>query len=122
MLNRILNSKNMIHKTLDATWTRNETIAQNISNVDTPGYKRKIVSFEEQLKDALNSQTASRSDVSQVDIKVIEDKSTSTRMDGNNVNIDLEMAELAKNTIKYNALVEMANFSKIMTVLRNSKG
>lgn len=36
MLDRILYSKSIIHKALDATWKRNEAITQNIANVDTP--------------------------------------------------------------------------------------
>ncbi len=47
MLDKLFNGKKIIHKALDASWKRNEVIAQNIANVDTPGYKRKSVSFED---------------------------------------------------------------------------
>ena len=46
MLDKIFESKNIIHKALDASWMRNQVIAQNIANVDTPNYKRKTVSLK----------------------------------------------------------------------------
>ena len=36
---------NVLDKAADASWIRNEAIANNIANVDTPGYKRKDISF-----------------------------------------------------------------------------
>jgi len=122
MLDKILGGKRIIHKTLDAAWTRNEAIAQNIANVDTPGYKRITVSFEKQLLQEMERRNFKKSDVDKIGIKVSEDnKSLSTRLDGNNVDIDAEMAELAKNTIKYNTLIQLAGYSKIKTVIKEGK-
>lgn len=122
MLDKMLNSKNIIHKALDAAWKRNEAIAQNIANVDTPGYKRKTVSFEEELREAMESKDFKKSDVDNIEIKVTEEyRNLSTRLDGNNIDIDSEMAALAKNTIQYNALTQMAGYSKIKMVLKEGK-
>lgn len=122
MLDRILNSKNVIHKALDAAWLRNEVISQNIANVDTPGYKRKTVSFENELRQAMENKSFKKSDVDKIDINVTQDnKSMSMRLDGNNFDIDVEMAELAKNTIKYNALTQLAGYSKIKMVIKEGK-
>jgi len=52
MLGRILAGTDVLEKSLDAALLRNEAISQNIANVDTPGYKRKTVAFEEYLNDA----------------------------------------------------------------------
>ena len=41
------NYVNVLDKALDASWTRNSVIANNIANVDTPGFKRQDVKFEE---------------------------------------------------------------------------
>ena len=44
---------NVLDKASDASWTRNEIIANNIANVDTPGYKRQDLNFEDELERAL---------------------------------------------------------------------
>jgi flagellar basal-body rod protein FlgB len=122
MLDKLFEGKKIIHKALDASWKRNEVIAQNIANVDTPGYKRKSVSFEDELRKAMDSKDFRKGDVDQIEIKVVqENKNLSMRLDGNNVDIDAEMAELAKNTIKYNALVQMAGFDKLKMVIKEGK-
>ena len=48
------NYVNVLDKAADASWIRNEAIANNIANVDTPGYKRQDVNFEEQLRKAMS--------------------------------------------------------------------
>ncbi len=106
-------------KALDAAWVRNEVIAQNIANVDTPGYKKSTVAFEEFLEDALDKggfkgfTTDKRhiqiggGSLKNARIKILkEHKNLSTRLDGNNVDIESEMASLAKNSIRYNTLVK----------------
>ena len=44
---------NVLGKAADAAWQRNEIIGHNMSNVDTPGYKRQDIDFESQLRRAL---------------------------------------------------------------------
>ncbi len=122
MLDKIPSGKNVIHRALDATWERNGAIAQNIANVDTPGYKRKTVSFEEELREAMESKDFKKSDADKIEITVSEDnRNLNMRLDGNNVDIDAEMAALAKNTIRYNALAQMAGYSKLMMVIKEGK-
>lgn len=104
---------NRLQKALDAEKLKNDAITSNIANIDTPEYKRKKVKFEELLKQA--------SDIDKVnpEIKEVRDMSTS-RLDGNNVDIDQEMSELAKNQIRYNALISQVSsqFDRMRTVLR----
>ncbi|NLG87988.1 MAG: flagellar basal body rod protein FlgB [Clostridiaceae bacterium] len=124
MLNKLLFPRNNLEKSLDAAWLRNDVISQNIANVDTPNYKRKEVLFEEFLNSEMKysriSNGKSRLQGSG-DIKVIEDnKNYSYRLDGNNVDIEREMAKLAENTLRYNTLIQRMNgqFNKIRTVIR----
>ncbi|MHB8129013.1 MAG: flagellar basal body rod protein FlgB [Mobilitalea sp.] len=122
MLDKVFDSNKIIEKSLDATWIRNKAISQNIANVDTPGYKRKTVSFEDKLRLAMENSNFEKNDVDNIDITIIQDKKNlSVRLDGNNVNIDNEMAALAENTIRYNALVQCAGFSGLKHVLTNAK-
>ena len=89
---------------LDAAWTKNEVISGNIANVDTPGYKRRVVEFGNLLEEATTNLKSDKAN-STPGVKITIDNSTdSLRTDGNNVNIDTEMVELAKNSIYYNLL------------------
>jgi len=119
MLEKLTDHLKLREKALDATMVRNEVIAQNIANVDTPGYKRKTVTFEEYLgnaldKDGFRGHTTDRRHIQigggnpeNTPIKVrTEYKDLSTRLDGNNVDIENEMASLVKNNIRYNAIVQ----------------
>lgn len=128
MLNGIYNNIDFYKKALDGTWERHKTIAHNIANENTPNYKRKIVSFEDQLRQAIDTNKLSLIKTHEKHIgigknsfapKIIEDKSTSYRLDGNNVNIDTETADLAKNTIMYDALIKQitGEFDKIKNVI-----
>ena len=134
MIDKLLSDTNVMQKSLDAAWSRNEIISQNIANVDTPGYKRKDVAFEEYLVNSKKKITGNRTDVRHIpispsDIDSVEPTVTqdysklSMRIDGNNVDIDTEMAELAKNSIKFNALTQMLNgsFSKIKSVISEGR-
>lgn len=110
-----------LEKALDAYSLRHQTIAHNIANINTPGFKRSYVTFEAELKQALGqskSISLRRADarhlgqarnLSEVRPAVKQDLSTSMRTDGNNVDIDLENAELAMNTIMYNAAATRLN-------------
>lgn len=127
MMDRIGNKSLMLEKALDAAWMRNEAISNNIANVNTPGFKKSYVKFEELLIDAADKFQISgiKKDEKFIPIgkdrkisaspEIVKEKFTSMRRDGNNVDIDVEMAELAKNTIKYNALIAQLSkeFSKI---------
>ncbi len=125
MIEQILFSKAMglMEKGLDAASVRHSVIANNLANVDTPGYKRSEVVFEEELRKAIaghNRITGLITNAKHILIgggvsleeltpKVTIRRETSMRNDGNNVDIDREMAALAKNTLLYSALAQGLN-------------
>lgn len=116
---------NVLGKAADASWTRMEAINHNIANVSTPNYKRKDVAFEALLSKELGEHESIATQVEHVDVNrlkasVYTDTSElSYRMDGNNVDIDVEAANQAETQIKYNALIDSitAEFSRIRAVL-----
>ena len=55
MLNRLFANANLLEKGLDASWKKNEVIANNIANIDTPGFKRSDVEFESVFRNELSS-------------------------------------------------------------------
>lgn len=102
-----------ITKVLDATALNQTIISNNIANVNTPGYKRSEVAFRDQLKRALSQSDVSLSrthashlpvaiNVSQVEPKVEIDSEAAMRWDGNNVDVEREMAKLSHNSMEYN--------------------
>jgi len=125
----------VLEKALDASWLRNEVIAHNIANADTPGYKKYRVEFEEELKSALEASTLKgkktrpkhldigASSIDEVRPRVVRTDGTQMREDGNNVDMDEEMTSLAKNAIMYNALVQKISgeFRKLKTVINEGR-
>lgn len=119
---------NVLDKAADASWQRNEAIASNIANVDTPGYKRQDVSFEAELQRALGSSRSKSMDdkVSDVDISRLNGtlytdySGYSYRLDGNNVDIENENVYLAENQLKYEGLLNSISqeFSNLQTVMK----
>jgi flagellar basal-body rod protein FlgB len=134
MLDKISGSTAILEKALDAAWMRNEAISNNIANANTPGYKKSDVNFENQLANAAQFQIGSAVKSSKF-LPIGNDRGsipapqmnqqthTSVRKDGNNVDIDVEMAELAKNAIKYNALITQISkkFGSIKMVLNEGR-
>lgn len=106
----------MLENKLEASALRQKVIANNLANVDTPGFKKSYVEFEDVLRQAQNKDKISllRTDTRHIDqsfiniqevkARVVTDNSTSLRNDGNNVDIDQEMTELAKNGLDYQAI------------------
>ncbi len=135
MIDKITGKTKVLEKALDAAWLRNEVISNNIANVNTPGFKKSYVRFEEYLSDSISELQLSGIKKSDKFIPIghgsqdipepsVEQESfTSTKRDKNNVDIDVEMAELAKNTIKYNAVIAQLTkeFSKIKLVLNSGR-
>lgn len=108
---------NVLDRAADASWIREKVIANNVANVDTPGYKRKDVEFQNILEHELKS-TKHRSlqeAVDNVSLKRLESRSYtdhaafSYRLDGNNVDIDTENVELASEQLRYQALTTAVN-------------
>lgn len=85
--------------------TRQQVIANNIANVNTPGFRRSDVSFESQLSSALNTDSVDA--VESVSPITATDGSGAMRVDGNNVDIDRESTYLAQTQLQYAALSQM---------------
>ena len=116
----------------DYSWQRNEILSSNMANVDTPGYKRQDVSFESVLSAALAKASSSSRTLTQtvrnMDYRTLkptvytDNANLSYRLDGNNVDIDVEQIELASNQYYYKGVIDSMNqeFARIQTVLATS--
>lgn len=127
-------TQQLIEQSINASSLRQKTISQNIANVDTPNYKAKKTVFKHQLQNAINNQklTAYRTDERHLQFGgnrstspavVVSRRDTIFNHNGNNVDIEHEMSEMAKNQIYYNAMIERLNgrFNSIKTVLGGGK-
>ncbi|MCB1170966.1 MAG: flagellar basal body rod protein FlgB [Leptospiraceae bacterium] len=114
----------MLEAGLRTSTVRREVIANNIANVDVPGFKRSQVSFEMNLKRALDSEQAARQeqplntnnpghvarreplDYRKVGPAVHTDYLSTMRNDGNNVDIEQEVMNLVKNQMQYQLMID----------------
>lgn len=101
---------------------RQELISSNVANAETPGYKAKKVEFEEALARALDTDEQMNMKVedgrhynvgnggfNNLQPEVFEDPNGIVSMNGNTVDRDKEMAEMAENKIMYDASVQLIN-------------
>lgn len=105
---------NLLGKGLEVSSKRHKVISNNIANVNTPLFKRQIVTFEDEMAKVFDGKVdlvGRREDdrhipigeISYMDVNpvTIKDRIHVMRNDKNNVDIDVEMSDLAKNTMTY---------------------
>jgi flagellar basal-body rod protein FlgB len=98
-----------LEQALNRSSLTQKVIAQNIANVDTPNYKAQEVTFNQALNDALTARKTDPRDFSfstEDQTRIVTDNSTTLQNNGNNVDIDKEMVNLAKNQLNYQAYAE----------------
>jgi len=138
MIDQLFNNPTMglLQKSLDASSLQQKMIANNLANVDTPGFKRSEVVFQEKLKTALETQEVAKGELhatltdprhiafqqvttlDQIQPSLVQRNDTTLRNDGNNVDIDVEMSKLAQNQIFYTSLAQVA--STQLSLLRSA--
>ncbi len=118
------NSMQMMEKSLDFLWTKQEVILNNITNVETPDFKPQYVTFEESLKNAIEQRadedgavSNAQSAIGSAEIKV-HTAEVSTRLDDNGVNITEQNIELARNAIQLQYLMD--SISNDFSILRTA--
>jgi len=135
VLNSLLQSAHVLvlEKALSAASLRHNVISNNIANVNTPGFKKSDVSFEDKLQLAMNAKSSSMARTHERHLpmraRLSDEPSISTsattvlRGDGNNVDIDSEMAALAKNSIYYDAVAQQIGkyFATIKSVIKEGR-
>lgn len=125
-MNRLFsNSIELTQKSLDYTWKKQGIISENIANQDTPGYKTKYLTFEDELKHkvGLVKDGASKNYgeiIKNTDFKLNQPENENVRMDGNNVSTDAEYIELARANIQYQYSIRAISdeFSRIRSAIK----
>lgn len=142
-----------MNKALDGLSKRHKAIASNLANVDTPNYRRRDVSFEGALSHAIKETKGigslerrqatndaqlpmqvshashfpignSAASINDVNPAITESEDLEYRMDGNSVDVETEMVQLAKNTERYNAVAKMESgyFKGLRSVITGGGG
>ena len=134
MVKSILSSPQelVLERALSGAALRHKVISNNIANVNTPGFKRSDVSFEETLTEAMREPRPALSKTHPLHFSGLQtgifspliatDNSTSMRTDENNVDIDVEMANLAKNNIYYDAAAQQLSkyYANLLSAIKGS--
>ncbi len=109
---------------LDGAWARQEILANNVANAETPGYKRQDLDFRGYLQKALGAPASPvttdprhLSATSSARMFAEQDLSSITP-DGNSVDIDKEMAEVSTNALYYEAVSKQ--LSSYLALLRKA--
>ncbi len=119
------NTMLMSEKSLDYLWRKQEVTMGNIANAETPNYKKKYISFEEVFQKKL--QTASnlkdsqsiRNAIKETDYQIYV-RNDSTRVDQNNVSLDVEYSELSRTALQYQYVLQSINsdITRLRTVIK----
>ena len=87
----------VLENLLSLTSKRQQVLAANVANIDTPGYRAKDVSFAQELGNNLD-----------FNARIVEVE-TKEKPNGNNVDLDRELTEITKNGLQYITLVQYLN-------------
>ena len=89
---------------------RHDVLAENVANADTPGFRASDVAFSHEL--SLAQLVRSRPDAAhgpEMDLRVVSAPDGPQKLDGNDVDIDKQMARLGQNAIYHNVVVHLLN-------------
>jgi flagellar basal-body rod protein FlgB len=117
---RFSGADSYIRGALTGLSSRQRTIANNIANIDTPNFKASEVRFEDALRGAMSRQQGAQPNQATLNNVVSHTslvEGTTTRADGNNVDIDREMELLGETQLTYNALTQV--MSTRLAILRS---
>jgi flagellar basal-body rod protein FlgB len=96
-----------LERALEGSSLRQQALASNLANVNTPGYRRSDVDFHSALAGAMRSGDA-KTALSNVSIGASVDRTSVVRADGSSVDVDAESAKLAANGLEYEQLTSAA--------------
>jgi flagellar basal-body rod protein FlgB len=115
---------------LNYSSAKQKVISQNIANADTPNYKAKSVNFKTQLNDSVANLDAKMTNSRHIQFSgratkgiTVSNQPFQYNHNGNGVDIDKEMSDLAANQIYFNAVTDRLNgkFNSLQSVIRGGK-
>ena len=140
MLESLFDGTDILQKSLQGLTARQRAIGENVANSDTPGYKRVRVGFERELRDVIRGKQGHADDLplqtrdprhfalgpsplslDDVNIDMTQVTDETFRADGNNVDVEAEMATLAETNVRYNTMATLAKnkFEGLKSLIRD---
>jgi flagellar basal-body rod protein FlgB len=128
---------NVLAKSMDLRIKNQNLISGNLANAETPGYTPTALSFEDQLREALNDKAARNgtpsithpkhiplrhldNSIENVQGRIIETPARTAGKDGNSVELENEMGRMAENQVLYNSSVQILSmkFDGLKTAIK----
>jgi len=104
-MSKINNIVDIIEAGIKAESLHQKTIANNVANLQTPGYRRVDVKFKELLAKALDSSGAV--DLNEIEAQIYQPKQSAVKSNGNDVSLEVEVGEMVKNTLRHKAYIRL---------------
>jgi len=101
------NIVDIINAGIKAETLRQKAIANNVANLETPGYRRIDVKFEELLAKCLRS--SGELDLNKLDAEIYRPQNTTVKSNGNDVNLEAEIGQMIKNTLRHKTYIRLLN-------------
>lgn len=116
----------LTEKVLDYLWQRQTVSLNNVANVDTPGFKSQYITFEEELNKRITDANKTKRSTRQAVRNAIHStrstlnttRNESSRLDGNNVDMDQEQIEIVRSAYEYQYV--LSSFNSDITRLKNA--
>ena len=104
-MSRTADIVDVIEAGISAESLRQRAIANNVANLNTPGYRRVDVRFKELFAKAMDS--AGGVDLGKVELGTYQPKDTPVKLNGNDVSIEVEIGAMVKNSLRHKALIRV---------------
>jgi flagellar basal-body rod protein FlgB len=104
-MDKITNTIEFLEAGLRAEELRQRAIANNIANIETPGYRSKDVEFEKIFAKALTEN--GQVDEKALDSEICEVGKTPVKANGNDVVLDVEVGKMIKNTLRHTTYMRL---------------
>ena len=104
-VSKVSNIVDFLEAGIRAEGLRQKAITNNVANLNTPGYRRVDVRFEQLLAKAMDSRGAA--DFGQITPELYRPMQTLVKSDGNDVNLEAEVGEMVKNTLRHKAYIRL---------------
>ncbi|MCI1955639.1 MAG: flagellar basal body rod protein FlgB [Oscillospiraceae bacterium] len=123
-------SSSLLNKSLDGLWARQRAISDNLANIETPGYKTKSVSFEDQLRAQMQQAGSSGvtaedqiGEIENVEPVTTEASDETFRADGNGVDLEQQNINMARTSLNYSTSLQLLNddFSRLKTAITGNQ-
>ena len=104
-MSRTANIVDIIEAGISAESLRQKAIANNVANLETPGYRRMDVKFKELFAKAMDS--GGDVDLSKIELGTYQPNNTPVKSNGNDVSLEVEVGSMVKNSLRHTTLIRV---------------